>query len=162
MTLNDWIQLNQIPASITPKGLCVVLPEDHVNRPDLWGLFDYGVLGTSNMVVWLEPIDETEIPLYVLPKPDHRKRPKLTHGPRLPEQYEWARTGRLAHLARSEEDLFDEDGLVMESDEESLLGPPQHMETPDISKSMRDVVIPIYPLDGCFWVERTEAWDEVA
>lgn len=168
MKLNDWIQTNQIPASITPNGLCMVIPENHVNRADLWGLFDYCVRGSSNMVVWLESTpmaygtDLAEIPSYVLPKLNKTPRQKLTTGPRLPEQCSWTRTGRLAHMAKTEEPLFDENGLVMENDEGVLLGPIQYMKPPDMSKSTKDFIIPIHPLDGCFWVERTEAWDDVA
>lgn len=162
VTLNDWIQLNQIPASITPRGLCVVLPEDHVNRPDLWGLVDYSVSGSSNVIVWLEPTAKTEelaeIPFYVLPETNKPLCERLTTGPRLPEQYGWVRTSHLARLARAKKDLFDENGLIMEDDEGVLLGPTQYMKPPD----MKDVIIPIHPLDGCFWVERTETWDEVA
>lgn len=159
MNLNDWIQLNQIPASITPNGLCVVVREEYGNRVDLWGLFDYSVCGSSSMVVWLEPTVETEIPLYVLPSPTtERNRNRLTTGPRLPEQYSWVRTGRLAYSVRTNEPLFDENGLIMEDDEGSLLGPTQHMKTPDI---MPNTVIHTHPLDGCFWVEKTEEWDRV-
>ena len=82
----------------------------------------------------------------------------INGGTRPPRDTRAARVARLAQLATMGEPLFSEEGLNISPLEEVCLGPQKK----GADTVVEDTPEEGHPLEGCFSVELTEAWqDEV-